>query len=100
MDEHYRLQGIEFEWDREKAENNWQKHGISFLIACEVFFDPFVMPFKDEIIDGEVRYSVVGVAVDWQSMYVVYVWRKEAVRLISARLATGHERKIYESGAT
>ncbi len=49
MDEHYKLQDIAFAWDKVKSENNWQKHGVSFYTACELFFDPFVTPFNDEI---------------------------------------------------
>jgi uncharacterized DUF497 family protein len=100
MDQQFRLQGIDFEWDQEKAFSNQQKHGISFQTACELFFDPFVMAFDDEIIDGEERLSAVGLTKNWQVLYVVYVWRGDAIRLISARLATSHERKIYEHGTT
>ena len=100
MDQQFRLQGIDFEWDQEKAFSNQQKHGISFQNACGVFFDPFVMSLEDEIIEGEERSSVVGVTTDWQILYVVYVWRGDVIRLISARLATSHERKIYESRST
>lgn len=98
MDQQFRLQGINFEWDREKASGNQQKHSISFQNACELFFDPFVMPLDDEIIEGEERSSVLGMTTDWQILYVVYVWRGNVIRLISARLATSHERKIYEHG--
>jgi uncharacterized DUF497 family protein len=100
MDEKYRLCGIEFEWDVEKANINRQKHNISFSKASELFFDSFVMPFDDEIIDGEVRFTAVGMTPDWQILYVVYVWRGDILRLISARLATIHERRKYESGTT
>lgn len=98
MDEKYSLRGIEFEWDVEKANTNRQKHYVSFSKACELFFDPFVMLFDDEIIDGEERFIVVGMTIDWQILYVVYVWRGDTIRLISARLATIHERRTYESG--
>ena len=98
MDEKYSLRGIEFEWDVEKAAINRQKHNISFIEASELFFDPFIMPFDDEIIDGEVRFTAVGMTTDWQILYVVYVWRGDVIRLISARLATIHERRNYESG--
>ncbi|MBS3030019.1 MAG: BrnT family toxin [Dolichospermum sp. DET50] len=37
----YRNQGIEFEWDINKAESNFFKHGVRFEEAVEVFFDPF-----------------------------------------------------------
>ena len=36
----YTFQGIQFEWDRQKADINLQKHGISFETACEAFLDP------------------------------------------------------------
>lgn len=100
MDQQFRMQGIDFEWDHEKASGNQQKHGISFQSACELFFDPFVMPLDDEIIEGEERSSVLGMTTDWQILYVVYVWRGDVIRLISARLATSHERKTYESRST
>jgi len=41
MDIVYRLQGIEFKWDEEKAEANVRKHGVTFEEAAEIFFDPF-----------------------------------------------------------
>ncbi|MHC5764249.1 MAG: BrnT family toxin [Nostoc sp.] len=41
MDIVYRLQGIEFEWDENKAQSNIEKDGIKFEEATEVFFDPF-----------------------------------------------------------
>ena len=37
----YRLQGVEFEWDDQKAQRNILNHGITFEEAAEVFFDPF-----------------------------------------------------------
>ncbi|MFM9157633.1 MAG: BrnT family toxin, partial [Dolichospermum sp.] len=31
---------IKFDWDKEKAKSNYQKHGISFIEAATVFSDP------------------------------------------------------------
>jgi uncharacterized DUF497 family protein len=39
MDIIYRLQGVEFEWGKEKVETNVRKHGVTFEEAAEVFFD-------------------------------------------------------------
>lgn len=100
MDETYFLQGIEFEWDPEKARLNTQKHHIPFQIACEIFFDPFVIALDDRLVDGELRSTAVGMTVKWQILYVAYVWRGDVIRLISARVATKHERSNYESGTT
>jgi hypothetical protein len=41
MDIVYRLAGLEFEWDRNKAQSNVEKHGVTFEEAAEVFLDPF-----------------------------------------------------------
>ena len=41
MDVVYRLQGVAFEWDAQKALRNVEKHGVTFEEAAEVFFDPF-----------------------------------------------------------
>ena len=41
MDITYQLQGVEFEWDEEKARSNIANHGMTFEEAAEVFFDPF-----------------------------------------------------------
>jgi uncharacterized DUF497 family protein len=41
MDITYRLQGVTFEWDEEKARTNVEKHGVTFEEAAEAFFDPF-----------------------------------------------------------
>ena len=97
MNTHRTIQGIGFERDENKASNNQTKHGISFEMACNAFFDPFLAALDDEIVDGEVRYTAVGMTTTWQFLYIVYVWRGDTIRLISARPATSHERKTYEN---
>ena len=96
MDIKYKLHGILFEWDSKKAVINLKDHGISFETASEVFHDPFVQVVDEEIVDDEEREAVIGMTVDWRLVYVVYVIRKEVVRIISARLVTKAERKSYE----
>lgn len=98
MDVVYRLQGVEFEWDEQKAQQNVEKHGVTFEEAAEVFFDPFYQygdatpPHADEQRDFLLGYSVVQ-----RLLLVVYTERSERTRIISARLATRAERKLYES---
>lgn len=92
----HRLHGVQFEWDSDKAEINVRKHGIGFEYACEVFFDPFVK-WADAGENDEVRDAVLGTTTDGKLLFVVHVLKSEtAIRLISARLATPHERKVYE----
>ena len=93
----YLLNEIRFEWDTAKASENLKKHPISFETACEVFFDPFLQIVNVETVDGERRESIIGLTLDWKTLYVVYALREESVRLISARAATKVERQNYEN---
>ncbi len=91
----HRFQGIEFEWDNNKAQNNIRKHGIAFEEAVEVFFDPFYQS-GDASTDDEQREFIIGYSLMSRLLLVVYVERRERTRIISARQATRHERKLYE----
>ena len=90
------LNGIRFVWNRDKAESNLRQHGVSFEDACEVFFDPFVQLLRSEMIDGEEREATIGMTEEWRLLVVVYTFRAEAIRIISARPATSAERTAYE----
>lgn len=98
MDVVYRLQGVEFEWDDQKAQQNIEKHGVTFEEAAEVFFDPFYQYGDATPADAdEQRDFIVGYSVAQRLLLVVYTERGERTRIISARLATRAERKQYES---
>ena len=88
--------GLIVEWDDNKAELNWKKHGISFEKAAEIFLDEFLIDYYDEgHSDYEDRIKVIGM-VDKVSV-VIYTERGEKYRLISARLASKREViKYYE----
>ncbi|MGC2235251.1 MAG: BrnT family toxin [Pyrinomonadaceae bacterium] len=52
---------MRFEWDKEKAETNLKKHGISFEEASTVFGDIFAkMFYDDEHSIDEKREFVIG----------------------------------------
>ena len=93
----YTLHNIAFEWDRRKAIANSRKHGISFGLAREAFFDPFVFYLDEEIVQEETRETIIGMTINWRLLYVVYVMREDYVRIISARLVTNIEREKYEN---
>lgn len=86
---------LEFEWDEEKERLNIKKHGISFTMAAKVFLDAGRIEIYDEAhsIDED-RYITIGWVGD--VLFVVYTERTSRIRLISARLATARERRIYE----
>lgn len=86
-----------FEWDAEKAIPNLRKHGVSFREAATVFGDPLAVTFSDpDHSDLEQRYLTFGVSEAQRYLVVAHTDRENAVRLISARLMTRAERKIYE----
>ncbi len=87
---------VRFVWNRPKAESNVRRHGVSFELACDVFFDPFVHLLRSDLIGGEERETAIGMITDWRLVVVVYTFRAEAIRIISARPATPEERKAYE----
>jgi uncharacterized protein len=98
MDVTYRLQGVEFEWDAQKALLNNDRHGVSFEEAAEVFFDPFFQYGDATPADvDEQRDFIIGYSASQRLLLVVYTERGERTRLISARPATRSERKQYES---
>ena len=82
------------EWDNNKNQINIRKHGISFETAALVFADAERIEYYDKLHSlNEDRYVVLGCVQG--ILYVVYTMRNEVARLISARLATPTERKIY-----
>jgi Uncharacterized protein conserved in bacteria len=85
---------LRFEWDENKAKLNFEKHGILFETAAKVFLDENRIEIYDETHSiNEDRYITIGLANE--VLFVVYTERTQNIRLISARLATERERKVY-----
>lgn len=90
---------MEFEWNRDKAEANLSKHGVSFDEAKTVFDDPVYVDFYDpDHSEDEDRYIIVGQSQQRRLLIVSYTERKNKVRLVSAREATRMEKDAYEEG--
>jgi len=86
------------EWDHEKAKLNFQKHKIRFSDAESVLFDPLALTREDEDAGGEQRFISVGIDALNRVLVVVYTFRGDKIRIISARRATKKERRCYEEG--
>lgn len=85
---------LKFEWDTEKEIQNIRKHKISFETAKFVFNDLNRIEIYDyQHSVEEDRYNTIGMVED--VLFVVYTERKECIRLISARVATETERRLY-----
>jgi uncharacterized protein len=90
---------MRFEWDENKAESNFWKHGIQFEEAVTVFADPYLIFTEDSShSQGEEREWAIGEMEDGSIVVVVFTMRGERIRIISARKATNRECQQYESG--
>ena len=84
-----------YRWDRHKARVNLDKHGIDFAEAVAVLEDDTALTLDDDHPDEE-RFITIGSDTFGRVLVVVYTWRGDVVRLISARKATPRERQQYE----
>ena len=82
------------EWDPRKAAANLKKHGVDFADAATVLHDDQAITIRDDEADEE-RYVTIGMDALGNVLVVVYAWRGERPRLISARKATPQERGQY-----
>lgn len=89
---------LRFEWENQKAQLNVKKHGVSFDDAATIFYDPLYLEDYDEAHSGqEDRFKIIGMSRNGRLLIAIYIQRVDRIRIISSRLATKHERRIYES---
>lgn len=90
---------MKFDWDPRKARLNVAEHGASFEEATTALRDPLAATAEDpDHSVGENRFVTFGLSSKGRLLVVAHTERGETIRLISARLATRQERKIYEEG--
>ena len=83
-----------FEWDAAKSEANLRERGFDFEFASLVFGSPMLEMDDDRADYGERRVQVIGRTGN-DILFVVYTWRGENRRIISARRAKRSERRAY-----
>jgi uncharacterized DUF497 family protein len=89
---------MRFTWDRRKERANLGKHGVSFAEASTVFGDPFAATIPDpDHSEAELRFVTMGYSSSNRLLVVSHTEEGDTVHIISAREATSHERKTYES---
>ncbi len=87
-----------YEWDPAKARQNLRKHGVDFADAVTVLEDEAALTIRDPFSEQEQRWITLGMDALGRLLVVVYTWRGDRIRLISARPATPRERRQYEEG--
>jgi uncharacterized protein len=87
---------VEVEWDPDEARNNLEKHGVHFSDAEIDLYDPTALTREDTRTEGEQRFVSIGSDAISHILIVVYTYRRENIRMISACPATKSERRSYE----
>lgn len=84
-----------FEYDARKSSSNLKKHGIDFVEAQLLWFDPdlIVVPAKTE---DEPRFLAIG-RISRKHWSAILTYRGENIRLISVLRSRDEEVQIYES---
>jgi uncharacterized protein len=83
------------EWDPQKERNNLRKHGVSFIEAVTALEDELAVTIEDDH-PSERRFISIGLGETGRVLVVVYTYRGERVRIISARKATSLEQEVYK----
>jgi hypothetical protein len=90
---------MKIEWDPKKAGSNLRKHQVSFEEAATAVSDPLATTGADpDHSMTEDRYITFGVSARGRLLVVAHTEEQETIRIISARLASKGERRLYEEG--
>lgn len=84
----------DFEWDDAKAATNIAKHGVGFEEAALAMKDPFSQDFDDGLCPANL--VTLAASPSGRILYIVSTESDHRIRIISARDATRHERRLYE----
>lgn len=83
-----------FEFDERKSRANANKHGIDFILAQELWNDPYLVEIPALTVD-EPRYLVIG-RIGAKHWSAVITHRSEKIRVISVRRSRPEEVSLYE----
>jgi hypothetical protein len=90
---------LNFEWDEQKARDNYRSHRVSLEEGATVFGDSFSITIDDpDHSADEQRYIDIGTSEKGRVLVVSYTERGDRIRIISCRMATRSERRRYEEG--
>jgi uncharacterized DUF497 family protein len=90
---------MKIEWDLKKAKSNLRKHKVSFEEAATAVSDPMAATGADpDHSVTEDRYVTFGISARGRLLVVAHTEEHETIRIISARLASKGERRLYEEG--
>lgn len=86
-----------FVWDEAKRLKVIKDHGVDFALITDIFDDPFGIYREDaEHSASEIRYSVLGLTINYGLVFAVFTYEGEKIRFITARRAEKWMVKEYE----
>ena len=86
-----------FQWDGGNYEKNWLRHGVTNAEAEQIFSNSaLVIAEPESQIWGELRYYAYGQTDEDRKLFVVFTFRRELLRIISARDMSRQERSNYD----
>jgi hypothetical protein len=86
---------MDFEWDEAKRLANLEKHGVDFLRA-QMLFDGRPVITAQSPRETETRHATTG-EIESRFYTVIWTWRGEVVRIISARRARHEEEQRHRA---
>ena len=84
-----------YEWDEAKREANLKKHRLDFRDAYLVYENPLKITFRTERRAEQRFQDIALVEIAGNVLSLAYILRGQNVRVISFRLASRRERRIY-----
>jgi uncharacterized DUF497 family protein len=88
---------LAFDWDKGNIDKNWEKHKVHFKEAEEIFFNKPLKIFPDKKHSKkEKRFLAFGITNLRRKLTIIFTFRKNKLRVISARNQSKKERGEYE----
>lgn len=86
----------QFEYDENKSNANFEKHGIDFIQAQRLWDDVNCLAIEAHS-DAEIRFALIA-TIDGKHWTAIYTLRSEKIRIISVRRSREDEKEIYNNG--
>ena len=88
---------MKLEWDPQKTGSNLRKHNVAFEEAATALSDPLAATGSDpDHSVAESRYITFGMSEHGRLPVVAHTEQGDTIRIISARLTSKREQRIYE----
>jgi len=88
---------VSFDWDEWNIRKNWEKHRVSPAECEDVFFNGPIVEADSQHSQQELRYVSYGSTDQRRLLFIVFMIRREKIRVISARDVHRKEREVYHA---